>query len=407
MDTLRKLQVEIERLRALCSAVPHAFDLVVQQSLQSTSTPSDHHKPFIMPEGDSSEPVAKNIYQLKHRLERQLPRYLREAAYVRLISALEVFLIDLTREILTQRRDLLGKIGTTAEFEYVRLVSFTSLSDLFSTIINKECRRLQNQGFVEIVKFYQRIVGIKISDIQGGNRLHEMYERRHLLVHRLGKTDEKYRHTYNTQARAISVDDQYLMEAFATVLAFCMELRNRAHGLLAHPEPQRGEPSVTITIEAVPFSKRAQEALSERFSFADLSGERFVRLKDIEFNRTSTHGSIRLVLKGDNEHLKQYLRHLKKLVRKDELQLIETVKDRHELRDHKREKLLSSLSSDLVKRVEALIPQQLPLPTSFYRDAAAQLSLSVGKTREIVQAIIYARKSAPGNQDPKNSGSAG
>ncbi|MCY1002812.1 hypothetical protein OWM54_37250 [Myxococcus sp. MISCRS1] len=291
-----------------------------------------------------------------------------------------------------------------AEFQYGRLVSFTSLSDLFATIINKECRRLQNQGFSEIVKFYQKIVGIKIPDVQGGNRLKEMYERRHLLVHRLGKTDEKYRHTYGTQAKTITIDDQYLVESFATVLAFCMEMWDRAHGLLAHPEPSRREPPVTITIEAVPFSKRAQEALSERFSFADPSGERIIRLKDIELSRTSTHGTERLVLKGENEHLKQYLRHLKKLVRKDELQLIETVKDRLDLRDYKREKILSSLSPDFVKRVEALIPQQLPLPTSFYRDAAAQLSLSVGKTREIVQAIIYARKAALGDQDPKNSG---
>jgi hypothetical protein len=57
-----------------------------------------------------SEPevkIAGNHYELLQRLKSQFPRYVRETIFVRLVTTLEVFLVDLAREILMSRIDLL------------------------------------------------------------------------------------------------------------------------------------------------------------------------------------------------------------------------------------------------------------------------------------------------------------
>ena len=56
--------------------------------------------------GIPGEPVARNAYSLRTRLNSVFPKYLRELIFVRIISALEVFLADVVREIFLSRRDL-------------------------------------------------------------------------------------------------------------------------------------------------------------------------------------------------------------------------------------------------------------------------------------------------------------
>ncbi len=391
MDPLRKLSVEIERLRALCAAVSHSFELSSRKVLENVSA-TELHKPVLIGQGGANVPIAKNAFHYKARLEGQLSRYLRETVYVRLISALEVFLVDLTREVLTRRPELLAKIEGEATFRYGQLVSFASVPELLASIVNKECRKLQNGGFGEIVKFYRKIVGIDLRNAKEGGRLPEMYERRHLLVHRLGRVDDKYRHDYNVNLKSITVDASYLASAFTVILSFGNDVWSGAQAVISSTlQSKITQRQLSIVVEAEPLSPRGREALDQDYCFPDSSGERVVRLRDLESERASKEGITRVALRGDAAHLKQYMRYLKKLLRKGDIRLVSLEKNSSQLRNQARLKLLASYSDEFIKQIDSLVPQP-PLPTGFYKEVAVKLSLPVGKTKRLVQALIYARK---------------
>jgi hypothetical protein len=155
---------------------------------------------------DWKREVAKNAGHFKQIIEELLPRTLRETIFVRLVSALEVFLTDIVREVYAGRRDLLES-DTHIELSYRYLSSLRSTSDLITFLVDRDCRALTSGGFKKTTKYYRERLGIDIGGLSHFNSLSEIHERRHLLVHRLGFTDEQYRHMYGSDRRRVSIDD--------------------------------------------------------------------------------------------------------------------------------------------------------------------------------------------------------
>lgn len=145
--------------------------------------------------------VANSKYDYLRKLEKSYGKYLREILLTRLISNLEVFLINIIKEIFLQRKDLFYK-GKLIEFSQNELLSTESLSQLWTKIINKECRNLQNQGFAEIKKYYLITFGIDFNQSSISVKyLENLHEIRHLLIHRLGRVDSSYLHKYNFKVK--------------------------------------------------------------------------------------------------------------------------------------------------------------------------------------------------------------
>ena len=152
---------------------------------------------------------------------------LREVVFVRAISALEVFLVDSLKTLFLERPDLFHVKGEVVEFQTSEVLSSSSIAPLKAKILDCLSRRLQNQGFEEVVKYYRKFGVLFEQSGVSPQSLSEVHERRHLLVHRLGKTDAIYRHKHNVTMARVTVDEAYLLESLTAVRELCRFVNGR------------------------------------------------------------------------------------------------------------------------------------------------------------------------------------
>src|SRR5258708_6701817 len=179
---LRRFQTESARLRSLYVSIQYSYGQSVRDLTRRIRTKEiDPREPFkLTPNNEEKDGLDVNAFVLLRRMEGQFPRYLRETVLVRLISSLEVFLLDVVRDVFLARRDLFHTDSKRLDFSYGELLSASSVTELWSKVINKDIRSLQNQGFKEIAKFYRTRLKI---DLTGRGipmyRLEEIHKLRH------------------------------------------------------------------------------------------------------------------------------------------------------------------------------------------------------------------------------------
>jgi len=212
----KRFQAEITRLGRLLALSQYSFTethLQINQKIHSGELDRD----TIIA---STEFAPFTVNRLHGMLESQAPRYLRELIFVRLISALEVYLIDSIKEV-ASINPLIFKSQDILQFSKSEILSHSSIENLFLSIIEKDCRTLSSGGFDEITRYYKNKLSIDYSDTYPGiGALKEYHDRRHLLVHRLGSTDERYRHQYNSSRKKIYIDLDYLSQAIKSLSSF-------------------------------------------------------------------------------------------------------------------------------------------------------------------------------------------
>jgi len=158
----------------------------------------------------------------------ELRKYLHEIVFVRAVSALEVFLIDLIRDTFLESKVPFKKQDITYQFSQAELLSLKSTSEIFARIIKKECRKLSSGGFIDIIKYYKRHFEIDLADFAPGkSKMEEYHDRRHLLVHGLGKTDQQYREKYNTTKQGITIDEVYFNDCINDFRNFSRMVNNQ------------------------------------------------------------------------------------------------------------------------------------------------------------------------------------
>lgn len=86
----------------------------------------------------------------------EIRKNLNEVTFVRIISALEVFLVDLIRDVFILTKEPFKRNDLKLELNHAELLSISSTAEIYSKIINKECRKLTSSGYEEIAKYFRR-----------------------------------------------------------------------------------------------------------------------------------------------------------------------------------------------------------------------------------------------------------
>lgn len=187
----------------------------------------------------------------------QNQKNLAEIIFVRCVSALEVFLVEQVREIFFITKEPFKKEHILIEFKQSDLLCAKSTTDIFNKIITKEIRKLSSGGFNEIIKYYKKTFSIDIAEINPKKEiLEEYHQRRHLLVHRLGKTDQFYRDKYNYSEASITVEKFYLEHCFEDFKAFAFEIHLQIKSKLKNnfyikTSKQKTEAKCKINVESL------------------------------------------------------------------------------------------------------------------------------------------------------------
>jgi hypothetical protein len=321
-EARNKLEAEMAKLETLyyVSTITYKREAKAHyQNSKGTDTP------VVFEAGDWKREIAHNAGHFNAIVDEVLPKTLRETIFVRLISAIEVFHVDLVRAIFTFRRDLLAR-DQVVELPYAYVASLNTLSELITKLVDRDCRAITSGGFEDATKFYKRRFNIDLKALTGYKQLSASHDLRHVLVHRLGYTDEQYRKAYKSKRRRISVDEPYLLETIKQTRVYADSLVVHATKLsvASIKKPLRDQSDLSLHIRA--DSPEAADLSSPEFFF--LYNERYYALRDLIRERHIADQEVRLALRGDSKVLRVYLRKVRAFADQSKLSILTPSKTR-------------------------------------------------------------------------------
>ena len=390
LTSFTQASTEIRRLRAFWAALQFSFE-AARADIRSrfVENPAIGDRPLKL---NSGEKISENHYTFQSRLKNQNPRYARELIFVRLISTVEVFLVDMIRDIFLKRPDLFHNQSRLFQITHAELLAAKDLSYLRNRLIAGELRQLHSKGLKEISRYYEKKLHVRFSSL-GINLqiLWEMVDRRHLLVHRLGRADESYRRRYNFyERRALTVSQDYLNDSFALVEHFVSGMEDGVASLISEPagSAATGADNLRLQIEVESASAEADALLRPSFAFVvndRLVGERTTRLDDILSSSSPNidESGYILELTGTREEIAGYVKELKKRHRKGLLSYTEIGKI------NKGPALSKSgprPADETIRAVAMRLPIE-PWPQGIHKVIAAELGISNGVCSRAIDAI--------------------
>lgn len=315
---------------------------------------------------------------------------LSEIVFVRLVSALEVFLIDLVRDAFLSSKKPFMRTDVQLSFTQAELLTNRSTAEIYGKIINKECRKLSSGGFIDIVKYYSRHFEIDLGGFSPGlKKMGEYHDRRNLLVHRLGRTDEQYRRKYNFRKPGIAIDVEYLMACAKDFAEFAKLVQNQmayALQVISAENPTRSK----MVERRIRFNVQVLGSLSQNFldsHYEFWSGDEFSRLSDLLDERRETdEQNQELTISGTLGVVRSYFRIVRSSQKRKEIRL--RVLD-EEVLIGQTQPLPKRVVVDeaLIERVKNLLPTQ-PWPKGVHREVAATLQTRVGAVSIAIQQLI-------------------
>lgn len=260
--------------------------------------------------------------------------FLRSLVFIRLISALEVYLVDNIKYIFLKTRRPF-KSDTKIEFSQSQLLSFSTITELHESLMNKECRQLSSGGFEKIIKYYKSKFSIDIGSINPGKIVMEEYhDRRHLLVHRLGRTDIQYRKKYKFSKKGISISKKYLNEALINFKKFGIEINELIEkGIQKNCEPERFQDVKNIKFQ---FSYKEDIPLFAKKSFKFWHNDYLVSVNDIVRDiQFLENNQLIIEIEGPSEKVTSFYRKVKSMVNSqldlDDFKLLSATQDDNQI----------------------------------------------------------------------------
>jgi hypothetical protein len=324
----------------------------------------------------------RNIGHLRADLCKMRARELRSVLFVRLISALEVFLIDSIKHAFLKNPQTLSSQKKRLEISYAKLIGTANISELQWELAEKETRNLHSAGFRDVVKYYSSQLGINIADL-GINlsQLEHFHDQRHLLVHRLGKTDSVYRHKYNETTPEIKVSEHQLTELIKAIRELSLKLNNAIETLIANTvKPQTNNPFLA----KVNFKLLADEfpsILDQSYCF--ISKDRYLRNADlfkIVKPKSGSKHTMHVHCAGEDLPLIRSV--LVKLQRQEKILI-----DNLEVITGNRTKK-SKLPFDHLFNIAQLLPKREDWYQGIHRNLAVALGTSNNKASYIITSIL-------------------
>jgi hypothetical protein len=319
-----------------------------------------------------------SAFSLKQSAKDRRIENMNNMIFVRIISTLEVFLVDLIRDAFLVTKEPFKKEDLKIDMSHAEILSIKSASNFYNKIINKECRKLSSAGFDDIVKYYKRNFKIELSSFSPGlNKMQEYHDRRHLLVHRLGETDSQYRKKYNTNAISISINDDYIVDCINDIKSYCKMIHDQ---MVYQIKDQFSTNEKTSKIREkkifiiIHFDQQMTgiRCFLEEYEF--WSQDKYYLFSDIIDQRTTLDlNTIEYLISGAIPQIDDYISIIKKEGKKLNFK-INSRKIKADL-PKKKQYLVRELDELLLKSIEKELPEQ-PWETGVHKEIAIKLCVS-------------------------------
>jgi hypothetical protein len=373
---------EINKLIAFYKATVYAYD----QAELSILYKKKAKIPYDTETADGFKILTPNYFKIKRNAKRETRQNLNEILYVRIISALEVFLIDIIRDIFLITKEPFKRNDLRLELNHAELLSISSTAEISSKIINKECRKLTSAGYEDIVKYYRRHFNIDLDSFAPGKtKIEEYHDRRHILVHRLGKTDAEFRKKYNYSKNGISIDEDYLFNSIENFKGFASLINSQVKYYLKNEIPaiiaknEKVERRVKLEIRDC---DELPDFFNDNFEF--WVDDEFRMLKDIIIRREyQSPKDFDITIAGTFREIKSFMTVVRRDSRKIKYEVTEINEYVRKPEIGSQVRLIKLLDAEILEQVKNELPAQ-PWEKGIHKIVAEKL----GTTNKLVSIAI-------------------
>lgn len=376
---------EINRLTTFYKATNYSYE---QIEAILNSWKKNHYK-FDVPNETGLIVNQSHFYKTKHNFKAEIKKNLLEIIFVRVLSALEVFFVDLIRDAFLENKEPFKKQDIQVQFTQAELLSIKSLAEVFNKVISKECHKLTSGGFTDIIKYYKKHFDIDLSSFAPGkSKLEEYHERRHLLVHRLGKTDQQYRDKYNTTKHGITVEEDYLFGCINDFLSFTEMVNNQMKYKLQNEFVSRAKKGKLIerklTLKVELLTNKKPDFFEPNFEFWAIDDfSVFSNILDDKI--VGDENKMEITISGTFSQIKSYSRIIRRAQKKKEIGL--DITEEKLIQPQNITKTPTVLDEDLLNKIKDKLPAQ-PWEKSVHKKVAAELGIKNALVSIAIQQLI-------------------
>jgi len=325
-----------------------------------------------------------NYYRIKKRSALSAnEKSLNEIVFIRVISGLEVYMKDSILEIFRKNKLPFKNLKKDLKFDYNELLSFKSTADIINKLIKTELREVKNGGITELVRYYNNTFSLEVNiDSPEFKKLLKYHDQRHILVHRLGKTDEVYRKKYGTDIFTISIDEDYLMTCIDDFNAFGNEIEKLLNLKFKDEyyriqQSKKPEKQIRFSVEIL---KGKPEIFNFNYEF--WIDEQPVMFGNILRDREDIDTKKFIIsIAGKNREIENYIKILDSFTSKNKIKVEYILK---------KKKQLPLLSKETLIKIKEHLP---PIPWEIKMINEISLKLNLSK-KDVIRGLIYFNRSA-------------
>ncbi|MDG5854384.1 hypothetical protein [Clostridium beijerinckii] len=336
--------------------------------------------------------IQQSHLTLKAMYQKKYPSYIKDLIVIRVISALEVFLVDSIAEVfVVNKNPFITKKNSdkVIELRESEILAKDSLSYIYSKIINDISSNLHRQGFKEISKYYNNILKInfnnfryKINDMEyGKERIERLHDVRHVLVHRLGVTDSVYRNKFNEDNKKIHISEEELLNMFKYILGFAKYVNDNLEILYFNDQNIYKEKKDYIENNIIvekPYDS-INKYIDLKFNFI-VDGQVCIVKDILNSFRYGKNYEIILNISGDDIIINKYTSILKRQCKKNSIN-IKVQKIRRVFKKN-------DISKDEIDKVKANLPKERPWEKNIHKRIAEKLGMSNTRVSKIIDLIF-------------------
>lgn len=306
---------------------------------------------------------------------------LRELIFVRAISALETFLTDAIRDVFVVTKTPFMDKTVKIEFSQEDLIANNSPAKIFSRIINRETRKLTSGGFNEFVKYYKKRFNVDLAQTQPGySKMNEYHDIRHILVHRLGKTDEAFRRKYHVDLQQIAVDGALVNSLLTDLGDFVARVDRAIDDVIANYSSIDAEYNARFVVDILFLKDGVPSCLQSSYQF--WAADEYVMMSDVLVGTSpGVDGRVRYYFNGSDRALRAIKGRLRREQQRFSISVVEV------LAAFRSERVWKYVPEEVISLVQREMPLQ-PWPKGVHKEVAKRLGLSNVKVSDAINVLI-------------------
>ncbi|GAB5415759.1 MAG: hypothetical protein Cons2KO_33620 [Congregibacter sp.] len=372
---------ELKQLRSFYETTRSAYDKV--QSIQNLAADSPGLERSLTDGGVRWSKLDKRIRTDNRK--KSVEAILRELIFVRAISALETFLTDAIRDIFVVTKTPFMDKSARIEFSQEDLIANNTPTQIYTRIIERETRRLTSGGFNEFIKYYKKRFEIDLASIDPGYKImNEYHDIRHILVHRLGHTDDAFRRKYRVDVKQIQIEPSLLDSFLSDLDVFVNRVASEVRALVDSYATSDTGYNARYIVDILPLAEELPACLYSSFQY--WADDEYVMMSDVLLGTTpADEGRVRYYFNASDRALRYLQRHLRKEQRRGSISVLDVSAS---FRYEKKSRLVTE---EVISAVQAELPEQ-PWPKGVHKDIARRLGLSNGKVSDAIDVLIFRRE---------------